>query len=205
MIVSVHVPKCAGTSMMDGWRSVFGGRAVEDYPPERPGAVAPDTAVVHGHIQATASEGPRVIVLRHPVERTLSFFHQWDRRQALGRPLWSRFHEPGTFEPVVEAVRRDPRAIIDFARLDPGPYWWYLDGLALDEFDVVGIAERYTDVLEAIEHRFGVRLPDTRSNITEQRLVLDEATLEAVASVLEPSVELWEEARDLAERRGATR
>ncbi|MEE2697564.1 MAG: hypothetical protein VX516_03880, partial [Actinomycetota bacterium] len=67
------------------------------------------------------------------------------------------------------------------------------------------IAERYVDVLDAIEHCFGVRLPDTRSNITEQRLELDEATLEAVASVLEPSVELWEEARDLAERRRAAR
>ena len=29
MIVSVHVPKCAGTSMMDGWNAVLNERVME--------------------------------------------------------------------------------------------------------------------------------------------------------------------------------
>tara|TARA_Y100000588_G_scaffold326714_1_gene361279 strand:- start:3075 stop:3686 length:612 start_codon:yes stop_codon:yes gene_type:complete len=203
MIVLVHVPKCAGTSMMEGWRAVFADRAVEDYPPERPGTVTEDTAVVHGHFPATTYRGSRVVVLREPVERTISFFHQWDRRHRLGRPLWSRFHEPGTFEPLVEEIRRNPAAILDFARLDPGPYWLYLDGLALADFEVVGTSEDYPLVLEAIEQRFGHRLPDTRANPTEERLEVDAGTRREMARVLSDSVELWKEARTLARQRRA--
>lgn len=108
MLISIHIPKTAGTSFGALLRRRFGTALLEDYQ-DRPMARAPWSRIahaaaqwpvsrrrlagyqaVHGHFLALkylAVPGDVVTWLRHPAQRMVSRYEHYLRDVAVGRPL----------------------------------------------------------------------------------------------------------------------
>ncbi len=172
MLISLHLPKTAGTSFLALLESVYGDALLRDYcdrpinravvarrlralrgclryaaPPARVRAAR----CIHGHFLPLkyallpAREGRRFVVwLRDPVERLASHYHYWYR--SYNPPDAGRLH------------RRVVEERWSLERFCLGPelrdlYSAFLWGFPLSRFDFVGITEHYAeDVNEFSEH-----------------------------------------------------
>ena len=166
MLVSVHLPKTAGTSFRQLLESFFGERLLVDYA-DRPlhsaiasrrlralrGAVSrnlrPDRLrevdAVHGHFLAIkyvrwrgAGQYRRVTWLRDPVERLASHYH-----------YWRRTFDPSSAGGLHRRVVEENWSLEAFC-LSPelrNIYRQFLWGVPLARFDFVGITEHFaTDI-----------------------------------------------------------
>jgi hypothetical protein len=153
VIISVHVPKAAGTSFAVWLESVFGsGQLVRDYA-DRPidpksemnvdptgflsrhGAARrlPEGArVVHGHFWAKKYErienAVRITFLRDPIERTISHYYFWRITPGHGHSLHQRVLDEGM-------------GMLDFARLPQmGGFYqdYFFRGVNMAGFDFIG-------------------------------------------------------------------
>jgi hypothetical protein len=168
MIVSVHIPKTAGSSFKDllirhlGQERVclrYGQTPLRYRAEARPVPpldldLGPNCAVVHGHFVADrlilppGGAPPRYVVwLRHPVERLISHYFFWKRQPYLDQPLCRRMHEQ---ELSVEA----------FAALDGmrDLQRFFLGGLPPDRFAFVGVTERFAASIDRFNATFGTDL-----------------------------------------------
>lgn len=184
MIISVHVPKTAGISMLTAWEEAFPERVLRDYANEFGAADRYETAadvaahkeqiaerydVVHGHFHADKYEAfpdeTWVIFLRDPVRRLLSLHEQMRRRLERGRSLPSPEREA-----AVWAVNDDPGRVLEFASTfspPQGVYRRFVGTRGVDGFDVVGITERYQRSLELVEAAVGRPLAVHDKNTSE--------------------------------------
>jgi hypothetical protein len=181
MILSIHLPKTAGSSFRESLQQHFGSALHLDYrdkpldcPREQAKARAldhdlqavdfADTACVHGHFLAGKYAGlaesmPLQLVtwLRHPVQRLCSHYYYW--RQAPG-------------DQPITALRRQLLAedwsLREFAlcpRLQ-NIYSEFLCGVALQSFSFVGISEFYSDDLQQFSQQMlGVELEPRSVNV----------------------------------------
>ncbi|MGB6326192.1 MAG: sulfotransferase family 2 domain-containing protein [Methylocella sp.] len=171
-IISVHVPRTAGTSFAGWLESVVGsGRIVRDYA-DRPidpksemnvdpagflsrhGAARqlPTGAMaVHGHFWAKKYERTenaiRITFLRDPIERTISHYHFWRTTPGDGHSLHQRVLDEGM-------------GMLDFARL-PQMRGCYRDYIFRDvnmaDFDFIGDMSFFDEELGRLEALLGVR------------------------------------------------
>jgi hypothetical protein len=171
MIISVHVPKCAGTSFKTVLRGVFGDRMWDNYgtiftrEQARVGLVPEGTECIHGHFFADAfeslyPESPMVTFVRHPVERLVSHYHYFLRNPDRPDGCCKILHERGL-------------SLREFADLD----WMrnqttrYFRGRGLGDFAFVGIAEQFEESLFRFEEALGcqVRQPVPHENVNPER------------------------------------
>jgi Sulfotransferase family len=172
VIISVHVPKTAGTSFAVWLESVFGSdHLVRDYA-DRPidpksemnvdptgflsryGAarrLSEGAVVVHGHFWAKKYErienAVRIAFLRDPIERTISHYYFWLNTQGHGHSLHQRVLDEGM-------------GMLDFARL-PQMCDFYRDYFFRDVnmagFDFIGDMSFFDKELGRLEALLGVR------------------------------------------------
>jgi hypothetical protein len=200
MLVSVHIPKCAGTSFRHILRDVYGEALWLNYgnifvrAQARAELVPRGTRCIHGHFFADAFDDilPRrrlITWLRHPVERVTSNYHHFlrspDMRDDCCRVLYER-----------------KLTLLQFAELD----WMrneasrYLAGKPLSDFAFVGIAEQFSESLDAFGRQFGwtpgiaTRRDNTNPDRTTERYTLPEADYEEIAQLNEADMELYEQA-----------
>jgi hypothetical protein len=171
MLISVHVPKCAGTSFRHVLQGVYGDRLWLNYgtifvrSQARPEAVPPGVVCIHGHFFADAfdelfPQRQLITWLRHPVERVVSNYHHF-----LRSPDWR--------DDCCRALYEQKLDLRKFAELE----WMrnesarYLAGKPLSDFAFVGVAERFTESLQALSTRFGwpPRLSAPRDNVNPAR------------------------------------
>ncbi len=171
-IVSVHVPKCAGTSFLRVLESIYGPRLWPNYgrvfvrEQAQPGCVPADAMVIHGHFMVDAFDDllpqRRLITwVRHPVERVVSNYYHFLR-------------SPDMRDDCCRVMHEKRLGLIQFAELE----WMrneatrYLGGKPLDEFTAVGIAERFEDSLEMMAHALNwTEIPPApRDNVNPVRL-----------------------------------
>lgn len=130
-MVSVHVPKTAGSSFTLTLHQVFGNRLWLDHgAPADPPSWA---TCVHGHARAADRlrqypDAPLVGWVRDPVERLLSQWRYWMRRPDPGNEVCRQLHDE----------RLGP---VELAELMPDVQAMML-GDDLDAYDFVGIVER---------------------------------------------------------------
>lgn len=171
LVVSLHLPKTAGTSFAEALRVAFGEGCRTEYvdqPMQHPrwrrraralaGAIPArrqlPEACIHGHFLplkyrlATLGRQVRFVTwLRDPVERIASHYHFW-RRDYDGsdptQPLRNRMlAEDWSFERF--ALGREMRDL----------YHEYLWGFDPRRFDFIGITEHYAVDLERFAQRYG--------------------------------------------------
>ncbi len=143
-LVSIHVPKTAGTSFQLVLQQIAGnGLWLDDRAPAEP----PDWATcVHGHAPASHRlrqfpDAPLVCWLRHPVDRVLSHYRYWAERPDPNHPLCVRMHE----------LQMSP---VEFAEMLPAVQRSMLD-VDLARFDFVGIVEQMELSIEVFRRCIG--------------------------------------------------
>ena len=149
-LISVHLPKTAGTSFRKILQSHFGWRLLVLYGGfGSPGHFQkrllrrPWIRAVHGHFPVKMFHdlnptAKTVIWLRQPVERIISYYHFWLDLKPHGNLVHNRFlvEKPG----LVEFAKQRRTEVSD-----------YLSDYRLKDFDFVGTLDHFDDDLE----RFG--------------------------------------------------
>ncbi len=215
MIVSVHMPKTAGTSFRGALEEHFGDRFRHDYqdyplahsPPTRrqqardwcEAARADDFAgvsCVHGHFLAIkylqlAERLPCTFVtwLREPVARLVSHYHYWLRAYDGDSPLVSPLHR----RVVEEGWTLQQFCLAPELRDVYSEFLW---GFPLDRLDFVGITEFFPEDLRYFSQEIMGNI--VRSQTLNRRPRDTERALEAEADGLDrPGIEAFH-ARDVA-------
>jgi hypothetical protein len=186
MIVSLHLPRTAGTSFARSLQWHFGNAFRRDYadwpintPAYERNLHALDECLknasrdfsgvecIHGHflplkylLLSAAREVTFVTWMREPVERLAS--HYW---------YWLKNYDPSTAPSLHRKVVEERWSLERFCL---GPelqdfYWQFLWGFSLERFDFIGLVENYADDLEFFAAEFlGQPLPGYRENTSRQ-------------------------------------
>jgi hypothetical protein len=157
MVVSIHVPKCAGTSFRHVLDGLCGPRIWYNYgtifsrDQATPDLVPAGAQFIHGHFIGDAFDGlfpdRRLVTwVRHPVERVVSNYHHFLRA-------------PDMRDDCCRAVHENRLGLREFADLD----WMrnesnrYLAGKPIDDFEFIGITECFGESMRHFCRVFGFR------------------------------------------------
>jgi len=178
--ISIHTPKCAGSSVRSAIREHFGTMAFFDYgdgigDPASPWNVDPlgqrDKAalhaaavtnyqIVHGHFHPDKYDDvPNrryITYMRDPVERALSHFFYWKSREPSNHSVWRYVCE---YDVNFEEFCRLP----SINRLYSG---YFFAGFDLAKLSLVGFADRMDCFAEQMNKRFGLKLAVGQENRT---------------------------------------
>lgn len=181
MIVSVHIPKTAGTTLQVDLRHVFGGRLLYDYDdwvevemtPEtirhnehrraevlaNAKAIAEQYDAVHGHFVANKYLGIFPVtalftIVRDPYQHAVSTFE-----------FASRI--PDSTHPGFLSFKEQRMTLLDFIEAFPNHQSRYFGGLSPDDFTLIGLTERYEQSVALIEAICGIPMPraSVRQNV----------------------------------------
>ncbi len=163
-LISVHIPKCAGTSFSTVLSRIYGKSLLGDqvdqpmdpampfqkdfaaWKEEQDRKSVPDgVRCIHGHFWAgkydkQAPDAQRVTWLRHPIKRLLSHYYFWMSKPELPHSLHKH-------------VVQNKLSFLEFAQLPQLQNTMqniFLRGRSLDEFDFVGIQEHFAEDLDTL-------------------------------------------------------
>jgi hypothetical protein len=207
MIVSIHIPKTAGSSFKELLVRHFGQRTCLCYeqtplryrtegheiPPVEVG-MRGDCAVVHGHFVADRLILPPGTVpryaawLRHPVERLISHYYFWIRQPYMDQPLCRRL--------VEERMDIEAFAAEDAMR---DLQTFFLGQMPASRYAFIGITERFTESVERFNAAFGTELqtehavnanPDRKGD--DYRTMVGVRTYDAIAALNPEDMALYD-------------
>jgi len=212
MLISIHIPKTAGTAFGQLLRDAYGDRLLLDYgdrPLAHPAPVrlwqawarslrAPRSLAgfeaVHGHFMAlkyARVEAPVVTWLRHPAQRVVSRYEHYRRDVAAGRPLPSVSGlRPGL---DLDAFSRIPRFRNTCAK--------YLRGFPRQRVTCFGFSEDMAEGLSRMRRTLGIELgPALQSNANPEKTAahypLDATTERRLVRLNAEDYRLWSWARE---------
>ena len=184
-LISVHVPKCAGSSFKQTLLHAYGADAIRwDYgdrpaDPSAPMNLDPDgffarhwssgypqlagKRVVHGHFHVgkyrAAPDRPlRIVFLRHPVERTISNYRFWLQFPRHGHALH-------------DYVLDNQLTLVEFAKLPSMRHFYervFFAGIERSVFDFVGTVEALESDMRRLAGILNLELPAFRENVGPQ-------------------------------------
>jgi hypothetical protein len=171
VIISIHIPKCGGTSFRRVLQGIYGEGVWLNYceilnqPLARPGLIPSGIRCVHGHFFGDAFDElvpkPSLVTwLRHPVERVVSNYYHFLR-------------SPDVRDDCCRELLERGLSLEEFAELD----WMrneatrYMAGKPAESFEFIGILERFKDSLRIFGETFGVDVPaePPRENVNPAR------------------------------------
>jgi len=156
VLLSIHVPKNAGTSFRLVIDRLYGSEVWYNYgaifsrDSARPGLIPEGTRIIHGHFLADAFDdllpSRRYITwVRHPVERLVSNYHHFLR-------------SPDMRDTCCRLLHENNLDLRQFADLD----WMqneacrYLANKPIEDFEFVGVSEQFDASIELFCSMFGV-------------------------------------------------
>jgi hypothetical protein len=170
-LISIHIPKTAGSSFFQLLKKVYGKEAVlklnsmEGETAEISESITDATKVIHGHLQAgqlreiIAKNNARVITwMRDPVERVISNYYFSMQRIREGK---ARSHKLQTRE----------FSLLEYAVIDENrnKASWFLDSLALEDIFFIGIYEQLENDISRLSQQMGwptqPELPHRKSGV----------------------------------------
>lgn len=164
-LISVHIPKTAGTSFRNTLRQVYGEHAVlrvdispaEEYDPEDPFASPPSeldsgVRVLHGHFNpkdlhtlypSIPKDTPMITWLRNPVDRVISNY------QYLRKRIRDELAPTGV---NVGVANRMLKSLMEYAEqpVARNRIERFLRGFDLKEFLFIGLQEQYSEDLQEL-------------------------------------------------------
>jgi len=171
MLISLHLPKTAGTSFRTSLEEHFGNKILNDYA-DRPRNTPPyerhqfalesslnnvnkdylHIACIHGHflplkylLLADIKELQFVTWMRNPIERVLSHYY-----------YWRRTYNPKTAAKLQKIMVEEDWSIERFC-LDEGVqnlYTQFLWGFPMEQFSFIGITEYYDEDFEYFSRKY---------------------------------------------------
>lgn len=213
LLISVHFPKGAGSSLRSVYDDAFGPECVlGDYShdpidpcglinvhPERYESTKPDSlgpyAAVHGHFHVgrydRVKNAARVVALREPVDNLISIYFFWDslrRASATGHGVFQHFCETNL-------------SLLELATVPALRYLasgYYSRSVDMGCFDIIGDFKDLSKYVTSISALTGVILgPIPLSNVTlqseERQMVMsDSCTLAQLRSLLADDLKFYE-------------
>lgn len=208
-LISIHIPKTAGTAFRHVLLEVYGYAGVlEDYPPDRihqlKQPIKPQIKVIHGHFAADKyqplfPQAQKIVWLRHPLFRLISeyFFAKTinDRANAIHAQLLEK-----------------NLGILEFAQIPQMQNFLAqkIAGVKLEEFDFVGIQEFYSEDLAELKQILGWQnFQPTVKNSNQypayyqclQEILGDRTLINALAKINQEDMELYNRALRLRAKR----
>lgn len=174
-LISVHVPKCAGTSLTRALAAAYGEQHLHlDYADrlgdpasrynidpdgvraewqQRDHSELSDKRVVHGHFNLIKYTNlpvniPRATFLRHPVDRTISHYFYWLRLPSVQHTLHDYFLEQKL---DLYAFCRLPHIRYFYTRI---MFRW----VCMERFDFIGRVESLNRDVAILENQLGIEL-----------------------------------------------
>ena len=148
MLISIHMPKCGGTSFIQILKNLYGDKLFFDnginwaINNRQPLVMSPKTCCIHGHFFANKydyiSNKSLITWVRHPVQRVLSHYYFFLRNPHLRD------------NPDCRALHENRLSLVQFASLERirNHMSYYFAGKSLLDFDFVGIVEFYEESLD---------------------------------------------------------
>jgi hypothetical protein len=188
LLVSVHIPKTAGTSLMSEIkRGVFGNYIFDNV--DRPTSMRlqykvrrlftrlkvrknrerllQEYGVIHGHFLVRKYVflypfANYLTFMREPVSRVLSHYYYFKHIASKNPTSVSR-------NPDIMRVARGDIDLVEFARLYSmvNLYQLFVGGLPLDKFTLIGITERYTESIALLNHIFNTAIEPRHEHRTD--------------------------------------
>lgn len=218
-LISVHIPKTAGTSFRTYLKKVYPATSVarvdlrskstvvkleqEPYDKEK---LPANIKVVHGHfnypeLKSRLDLPEQVMIitwLRHPVDRVISNYFYLKAR------LEEELDEKGKGLNILAKMQR---TLLEYARAEPNRNRQakFLRGMSLRDFDFVGIQEYFAEDIEQMARHFfwdpSVQVP--KVNVTPRRNEVSEAEREEILRLNQEDLQLYEEGLQLRAQRHA--
>jgi len=199
-IVSVHVPKTAGTTFRQMLQQAFPALTL-DY--GEPLILAPHIGCIHGHffVEKYAGILPRarfIAWLRDPIERVVSQYHYW-----LRTPPPEKDAPPG-----LAAFYRETPSLLAFAEWhdEANLQRRYLGGLATERYAFLGIADQFARGVALLNRKLGLKLAATTpvnvspGKTANERHEIEPHVRERIAAMNAADVELYDDVRERFER-----
>jgi len=218
-LVSLHIPKTAGTSFRKTLKSNYGEEEVirlditlkhqklrinqalfEEL------SLPPGTSVVHGHFKPSdlverfpeTKNVPFITWLRDPVERVISNYYYLEKR------LKEELDEEGKNLNILSKMQR---SLLEYARdaINRNRQVKFLEGMPLEDFSFVGILEHYAEDLAELGQRMGwSNVEEITVNVTaKEKPAISEEIRTEIARLNADDVALYNQALHLRARRKA--
>lgn len=216
-LVSVHIPKSAGTSFRHILKKVYGEEEVIrlDIPLLNPrvrineelyteGTLPRGVRVIHGHFSPAevmrkfpeTTDLPFITWLRDPVERVISNYFYLEKR------LREVLNEEGR---GLNMLSKMQRSLIEYARADitRNRQTKFLEGIDLEDFEFVAIQEHYAEDLRDLARHLGWgEVEEIKVNVTgKSKRDVPAEIREEIARLNAEDVALYQRALHLRQRR----
>jgi|GEM_PF-3511403 len=205
-LISVHIPKCGGSSFLKFLKGYYGDRLYTDYGIEWAIknrallSITEKTLCIHGHFRADKYDeifraACLVTWVRHPVMRTISHY-----RFVLKYPA-SVYKNP---TPACKLVQERNLSLVEFAHLPNMKNFLtrYFAGKKLEDFNFIGVVEFYRESLERFCNMTEIPFPSVipQENVNkppnEETFDIDKADFEKIAKLNTADCELYQKILD---------
>lgn len=215
-LVSIHIPKTAGTSFRNVLKGVYGrksvvrfdirsgGRKIELERKAFTGSKLPaKVRVIHGHFRYRdlvdlldiPETIPVITWMRDPVERVISNYFY------LSGILAKELQEE---KKGLNILAKMQRSLIEYARneISRNRMHKFLDGMSVDKFRFIGIQEHYEEDLADLMAELGFKdYPVFHVNVTGKKHEVPEEIIEEIKSLNALDIALYEEALNIRKQR----
>lgn len=215
-LVSIHIPKTAGTSFRNVLKAVYGKKSVVRFDIRSGGKkieveqkqlktrkLSDNIRVIHGHFRyrdlvelVEIDEGiPVVTWMRDPVDRVISNYYY------LAEILSKELQEEKKGLNILAKMQRN---LIEYARneISRNRMHKFLDGMAVDKFKFVGIQEHYEEDLIDLMNTLGIdTFPNYHVNVTGRKYDVSQETIEEIKTLNALDMALYQDALSLRKTR----
>jgi len=212
-LVSLHIPKTAGTSFRNILKAVYGEEQVVRFDINRFVAIENEEftekrlpshiRVIHGHfpynklmeLVAIPQGVPVITWLRDPVERVISNYYY------LSKILREELNEE---EKDLNILAKMQKTLLEYACAAPNQNRMssFLQGSSLEDFFFIGFTDHYADDLKDLAQMLGWEdYPVLEHNITGEKPDVDEETLNKIKELNSKDIEIYNSALQLREER----
>lgn len=215
-LISIHIPKTAGTSFRNILKRVYGEESVvrfdilneptrimlENKQLNRP-KLARNIKVLHGHFNykdlvhyvEIKKNVPIITWLRDPVERVISNYFY------LAKRLKEELQEE---EKGLNILAKMQKSLIEYARLEMNRNRMskFLEGISLDQMKFVGIQEYFNEDLDYFAQLFDIDdIKSLEQNVTGEKHKVSDEILQDISEYNELDMQLYFKALELRKKR----
>jgi hypothetical protein len=215
-LVSIHIPKTAGTSFRNVLKGVYGRKSVVRFDIRSGGKrieieskvfkgskLSSNIKVIHGHFRyrdlsemlEISPDIPLITWMRNPVDRVISNYFY------LAEILANELQEE---KKGLNILAKMQRSLIEYARDDisRNRMYKFLDGMPVEKFHFVGIQEHYEDDLADMMKSLNIKdYPRYHVNVTTKKREVSEEIIEEIKTLNALDIALYEEALGVRNRR----
>lgn len=207
-LISLHIPKTAGTSFRNILKSVYGDTLVVRFDINKKGVKLnqqpysssdlPSSKVLHGHFRYRELKKrfdlpeniQKITWVRDPVQRVLSNYYYLDSQ------LKKFLNEEGKGINILSKMKR---SLLEFAQneINQNRQSKFLEGIDLEEFDFVGITEYFEEDLAEVTNVLDwPEIPKAiyQNKTASKKRIYSESILDDIAALNKRDMDLYKQA-----------